>query len=78
MILKGKCEGDLGGVGGKLGQIFYVCVCMCGIFKKNRFLKVNSGSMLIHVQVGLVLQSEALAQVGDRVFKSIFYTCSKS
>lgn len=26
MILKGKCEGDFGGVGGKLGRIFYACV----------------------------------------------------
>lgn len=57
---------------------YFMCMCMCGIFKKNRFLKVNSGSMLIHVQVGLGLQSEALAQVGVWVFKSIFYTCSKS
>lgn len=41
-------------VGGSCGG-YFMCVYMCRIFKKNKFLKVNSGSMLIHVQVGLVL-----------------------
>lgn len=44
-----ELEGSWGG--------YFMRVCMCGIFKKNKFLNVNSGSMLIHVQVGLVLQS---------------------
>lgn len=61
-----ELEGSWGG--------YFKCVCMCGIFKKNKFLKVNSGSMLIHVQVGLVLQSEALAQVGVRgVYKYLLH-----
>lgn len=42
-----ELEGSCGG--------YFMCVYMCVIFKKNKFLKVNSGSMLIHVQVGLVL-----------------------
>ena len=37
MILKAKYEGDLGGVGGKLGQIFYVCVYVWNFQKGQIF-----------------------------------------